>query len=261
MEDHQTGSLSEITPSGAAEMREIAQVFNGLVRRVASQRESQLRFLASVAHDLRTPLNAIKLSASYLSAAKLGDDERSTIEAIERQVTQLDRQVGDLLDTTRVESGELEPRPRSEDLREIAENSAQVFRGSSLRHTIRLTVPDHPIICECDATRIGQIINNLISNGLKYSPSGGNVSLDVSCEPGWAIVKVVEQGIGIAPKDLRHIFEPFRRTSATRESIPGVGLGLSVSRRIAEAHKGSIEVSSIRGAGSTSSLRLPLQLT
>lgn len=102
---------------------------------------------------------------------------------------------------------------------------------------------------------------NLISNGLKYSPSGGNVSVDVSCGPGWAIVKVVDQGIGIASEDLQHIFEPFRRISATREAIPGVGLGLSVSRRIAKAHRGSIEVSSIRGAGSTFSLRLPLQLT
>jgi signal transduction histidine kinase len=257
IENLQTGRLSEITPSGLAELREIATAFNELVRRVSFQRESQLRFLAGVAHDLRTPLNAIKLSATYLATASLDGEERSTLAAIERQVSQLDRQVGDLLDTTRVESGHLELKVHSEDLRPIVENAVQVFRGWSARHTIRFTAPDHPIICECDSTRIGQVINNLISNALKYSPSGGDVAVELSSDQDWALIKVSDQGIGIAPEDLRHLFEPFRRTATTRETIPGVGLGLSVSKRIAEAHHGSIEVSSVRGAGSTFTLRLP----
>jgi signal transduction histidine kinase len=101
------------------------------------------------------------------------------------------------------------------------------------------------------------MINNLISNALKYSPSGGDVLVTLSCEAEYASVRITDQGIGIDPEDLRRIFEPFRRTRSTRETIPGVGLGLSVSRKIAEAHKGSIEVSSTRGVGSTFTLRLP----
>ncbi len=258
MENLRTGRLSEITPFGPSEIREIAAVFNDLVRRAGSQRESQLRFLAGVAHDLRTPLNAIKLSAEYLATANLDDEERSTLEAIKRQISQLDRQVGDLLDTTRVESGQLELKIREEDLRPIVEHCAQVFRGWSVRHSVHVTVPESPVVCECDATRIGQVVNNLISNALKYSPAGGEVTVELGSDQNSAFIKVTDQGIGIAPGDLPHIFQPFRRTSATRETIPGVGLGLSVSKRIAEAHKGLIEVSSIRGAGSTFTLRLPL---
>lgn len=258
MQNLHTGRLSEITLSGPAEIREIAAVFNELVRRVGSQRESQLRFLSGVAHDLRTPLNAIKLSADFLATAHLDEEERATLEAIKRQVSQLDRQVGDLLDTTRVESGQLELKIRQEDLRPIVDHCAQVFRGWSARHSIQIVAPEVPVVCECDATRIGQVVNNLISNALKYSPAGGDVSVELTSDQNWASVKVTDQGIGIAPDDLPHIFEPFRRTPATRETIPGVGLGLSVSKRIAEAHRGAIDVSSIRGAGSTFTLRLPL---
>ena len=258
MQNLHTGRLTKIALTGPREIREIVAVFNDLVRRVRSQRESQLQFLAGVAHDLRTPLNAIKLSAEYLDTANLDEEERSTLDAIKRQVSQLDRQVGDLLDTTRVESGQLELKIRQEDLRPIVEHCIQVFRGWSARHSIRITLPDAPALCDCDSTRIGQVINNLLSNALKYSPSGGDVSVELSSDQTCAFVKVADQGIGIAPEDLQHIFEPFRRTSTTRETIPGVGLGLSVSKRIAEAHNGSIEVSSIRGAGSTFTLRLPL---
>jgi signal transduction histidine kinase len=257
MEGLEAGRLALIEADGPPELREIVEVFNDLVGRLQQQREFQLRFIAGVAHDLRTPLNAMQLCADCMVGENLDPEQRRTLQAIERQISQLNQQVGDLLDTARIESGQLSLKPSRQDLRAIIENCATIFRGASPRHTMRLALPDGPVTCECDPTRIGQVMSNLISNAIKYSPSGGDVTVTLSCEAAEVHVSVADEGIGIAPDDLPHVFEAFRRTASTRETIPGVGLGLSVSKRIAEAHGGAIEIASVRGAGSTFTLRLP----
>ncbi|MDQ3545841.1 MAG: HAMP domain-containing histidine kinase [Verrucomicrobiota bacterium] len=252
----EAGKLAPLPLDGPAEFRGIAVVFNELIAQLQLQRESQLRFLAGIAHDLRTPLQAIKLSAELLGD-HLSAEQRATVRTIDRQISQLDRQVGDLLDTTRIESGQLELRISEQDLAQLVETSAKVFRGLSARHRIQVTAPDKPIIYPCDPTRIGQVLNNLLSNAIKYSPSGGEITAALSASASGVEFAVTDQGIGISAEDLPHVFEPFRRTAATREAIPGVGLGLSVARRIAEAHGGSIEVKSVPAAGSSFTLSLP----
>ncbi len=254
----EAGKLAALPLDGPAELRAIVVVFNDLIEQLQLQRESQLRFLAGIAHDLRTPLNAIKLSAGLLED-DLSGEQRETLRTIDRQISQLDRQVGDLLDTTRIESGQLELRRSEQDMAQLVENSAKVFRGMSERHQIRLITPNEPIIYSCDPTRIGQVLNNLLSNAIKYSPSGGEITAALSAGAAGVEISVTDEGIGISAEDLPHVFEPFRRTAATREAIPGVGLGLSVARRIAEAHGGSIEVKSVPAAGSTFNLSLPGQ--
>jgi signal transduction histidine kinase len=114
------------------------------------------------------------------------------------------------------------------------------------------------VVVRCDGTRLEQVLHNLVSNALKYSPTGSSVELRVAQEGEEAVLSVVDQGIGISSEELRHLFAPFRRTSRAREVAPGVGLGLSVARRIIEAHGGRIEVDSRPGAGSTFRVRLPL---
>jgi signal transduction histidine kinase len=118
-------------------------------------------------------------------------------------------------------------------------------------------MPDEPIVVECDQLRIEQVITNLISNAIKYSPPGASV--DVAVEPceGHVAVRVTDRGRGIATEDLDRIFEPFRRVGLSRECVPGVGLGLFVVRRIIEAHRGRIELDSEPGAGSTFRIVLP----
>ena len=253
----EAGNLSPLRVDGPAELREIAQVFNGLIEQLQRHRASQLRFLAGIAHDLRTPLNAMKLSTALIDGDNLGAEQRETLQTIDRQIAQLDRQVGDLLDTTRIESGDLELRVSEQDIGRLVESAATVFRGMSSRHTIQVTTPDQPIIYPCDPTRIGQVLNNLLSNAIKYSPSGGEISVALSRGDAGVEISVTDQGIGISADDLDHVFEPFRRTAATREAIPGVGLGLSVARRIAEAHGGAIRIRSVPTAGSTFTLWLP----
>jgi two-component system, OmpR family, sensor histidine kinase MtrB len=253
----EAGKLIPLAPDGPAELRELADVFNQLIEQLQLHRTSQLRFLAGIAHDLRTPLNAMKLSAELLYGSNLSEEERETLRAIDRQILQLDRQVGDLLDTTRIESGQLELRITEQDLTQLVENAVAVFRKMSDRHRIHVIRPDAPVMYPCDPTRIGQVLNNLLSNAIKYSPSGGDVTAEVSATDASVEISVRDEGIGISAEDLPHVFEPFRRTASTRDAIPGVGLGLSVARRIAEAHGGSIEVKSVAAAGSSFTLTLP----
>ena len=253
----EAGNLATLRLEGPAELREIAHVFNGLIQQLQQHRQTQLRFLAGIAHDLRTPLNAMKLSTALIDGDNLEADQRETLQTMDRQISQLDRQVGDLLDTTRIESGQLELRITDHDMRQLVENAAKVFRGMSSRHTIRVTTPSHPVVYPCDGTRIGQVLNNLLSNAIKYSPSGGEIEVTLAAGESGLELSVRDQGIGISPEDVSHVFEPFRRTAATREAIPGVGLGLSVARRIAAAHGGSIAVLSVPTAGSTFTLALP----
>jgi signal transduction histidine kinase len=114
------------------------------------------------------------------------------------------------------------------------------------------------LLVSCDALRIEQVLTNLVSNAIKYSPRGGRVEVTLE-QPGTeAILNVVDQGVGIPSDDQAHIFEPFRRSGASRELVPGAGLGLFVARRIVEAHGGRIEVESRPGAGSTFRVHLPL---
>jgi signal transduction histidine kinase len=107
----------------------------------------------------------------------------------------------------------------------------------------------------CDRLRIEQVIGNLVSNAVKYSPSGGRIELGLTLSDGAAVISVVDSGLGIDRERQANLFEPFRRVSS--EAIPGVGLGLFVAKRIVEAHHGRIEVESVSGQGSIFRVRLP----
>lgn len=248
---------------GAAELVDIAHALNAMADRLARLDADRLRFLGGVAHDLRNPL-AVLRAATHLLQPDGGprlsdDDQREAITVIGRQVTRLERMVGDVLDAARIESGHLELRMNRQDLRVLAKETVYLHQVSSIKHEIDLEVPDEPVMVRCDSTRIEQVLNNLLSNAIKYSPRGGVVTVTVGLDGGQAAVSVTDRGIGIAADELEQVFEPFRRTGASRETIPGVGLGLSVSRRIIEDHGGSIEVTSQPGYGSTFRVLLPIE--
>jgi signal transduction histidine kinase len=144
------------------------------------------------------------------------------------------------------------------DVRGLARGAVDLFRSAATTHRLVLDVTDEPAMVSCDSLRIEQVLNNLISNAIKYSPSGSDVNVDVGVRDDEAVLSVRDEGVGIAPEDVPHIFEPFRRTGASRESVKGVGLGLYVTKRIVEAHGGRLEVDSMLGAGSTFRVFLPL---
>ncbi len=245
---------------GVQEIQLMSGAFRDMVQRLGEQKSNQLRFLAGVAHDLRNPLGAIKLSAEILNMDEMPTSDRKRIlSIISNQVSLLDRMVGDLLESSRVEAGHLELKKSPYDVRDIVKEAVSLHESSSKIHQISF-VAEGPMTCDCDPLRINQVMHNLMSNAIKYSPHGGTIKVAIRKEEGFARVTIQDQGIGIDAEDQHKIFEPFRRTKATKQTIPGVGLGLSVAKKIVEAHGGKVELSSAPGKGSTFAIKLPLFL-
>ncbi len=245
---------------GPTEFVVIAQGFNSMASRISEQRRDQLTFLAGVAHDLRNPLTALKMSAPLISPARPLPPEarvRQLFMRMYRQVDRLDRMVGDLLEASRIEAGVLELKLAPYDLREPVAAVVELFEPTSPDHEIILSLPSEAVLANVDSVRIEQVLANLVSNAIKYSPRGGRVEVTVSADAE-AILSVTDHGIGMSAEERAQLFEPFQRSGASRETIEGVGLGLFVARRIVRAHHGEIEVESVVGKGSTVSVRLPL---
>jgi signal transduction histidine kinase len=244
---------------GPRELGDIARAFNSTAESLERQREAQFAFLGGVAHDLRNPLSALRLSVGFLNDGGPPSEPRvqRTMALVGRQVDRLERMVGDLLDASRIEACKLDLRVEDRDLRELVQEAAELYRPVSPQHPIELSLPEAPVLVRCDAARIQQVLNNLLSNALKYSPTGGQVDVAVHGGAGRAEIAVRDRGVGIDPADLAHLFEPFQRLKASAGAIPGTGLGLAVAKRIVEAHGGRLLVESEPGAGSVFRVELP----
>lgn len=244
-------------PEGAREMREVAHAYNAMADTIAAQREGQLAYLAGVAHDLRNPLGAMKTGITLVECNEATERARHTLALLDRQTDRMARMVDDLLDATLIESGRLQMRPEPFDLVERARDCVALHGPAFPAHTITLDVPERPVIVHADPLRLDQVITNLLTNALKFSPAGGRVDVRVARREREALIEVRDQGIGMTPEAMRHLFAPFRRSAP--DVAPGVGLGLSVVRRIVEAHGGRVEVESQPNAGSTFRVILPLE--
>ena len=247
-------------PRGPAELALVAERFNELADAVARRHEDQLAFVAAVAHDLKGPMTALSLSTAPIRAERPLPDEatiRRVVDLVRRQATRLARMTDDLLDTTAIEAGRLDLRTDDVDLRDVVADVADLYRASSPIHELVVRVPDHAVTAHADAARLQQVLGNLVHNAVKYSPGGGVVDVALEERGREAVLRVRDQGIGIAADDLARVFEPFRRTKATRGTFAGMGLGLSVARRIVEAHGGRIDVESRAGHGATFCVVLP----
>jgi signal transduction histidine kinase len=246
---------------GVLELRAMAHRFNEMASAMARQRELQLAFLAGVVHDLRTPLSVLRTSIAAVDPDHPLPPEQHTrrvLAIVGDQIARLDRMIGDLLDAARIETGQLEVRMENRDVRDLVREVAALFGNASSRHTLVLRVPDQPILARVDPMRLEQVLGNLISNAIKYSPAGGTVDLVLECAPGEVRLSVTDHGLGITEDEQRHLFEPFHRAGGSHQGIPGAGLGLYVARRIVEAHGGRIEVESAPGIGSTFRIHLPV---
>jgi signal transduction histidine kinase len=249
------------TESGPEELREMARRFNDMAAALAAQREAQIAFLGGVAHDLRNPLSVLKMSTALVEPGRPLPPEqamRRTLDIVSRQVSRMDRMVGDFLDMANIEAGKLELRFQEQDACLLLRRVVELFESASPKHDLSISTPDAAVPLRCDPLRIEQVVTNLISNAIKYSPDGGVVRISLQVVREEAVIEVRDRGIGIARGDQRRLFEPFRRLHRSREAIPGVGLGLFVVHRIVEAHRGRIDVESTVGEGSTFRVVLPL---
>ncbi|MBX3413960.1 MAG: MASE1 domain-containing protein [Pirellulales bacterium] len=232
--------------------------------RLADRRKDE--FLAVLAHELRNPLAPI---CSALEILKLPDLETASIDEahqlIDRQVRHLVRLVDDLLDLARIMQGKIELRMECIDLvatvRRALETAAPTVQTG--QHQLEVSLPDEPIYVDADPVRLVQVLSNLINNAAKYTERGGSIAVRCELEGRLGVVRVRDTGIGIAGHLLAPIFEPFfQADEAVRRAQGGMGMGLSLARRLAELHGGSIRAMSAGiGKGSEFIVRLPAVLT
>lgn len=220
-------------------------------------------FLATLAHELRNPLAPIRTGLDILRL-RSGDaqaTQRAT-DIMERQLRQMVRLVDDLLDVSRINTGKFAIKMGRVELKAVVNDALEVVRSYIELHGHELVIdlPDRPVFLNGDATRLAQILSNLLNNAAKYTNRGGRVSLSARVEDKNLVVSVADNGIGIAPEMLATVFEMFVQVDATLERTnAGLGVGLSLARRLVELHHGTIEAHSGGiGRGSEFIVRLPI---
>lgn len=224
-----------------------------ITERVRLERLQQ-DLIAMVAHDVRSPLTSIKAGAQLMKRRGAYDGQ-----AVDVIVGQVDRIVGlitDLAESVRLDAERLELDRQPFNLVALIHEQARLIEAQSDGHRILVEAPEAPVVGSWDRDRIGQVLQNLLGNAVKYSPVGGDVSVRVARRGRRVQVDIVDHGFGIAPEDQRLIFGRFYRVGAVN-GLPGLGLGLFISNMLVEAHGGRIWVESRRHAGSTFSFELP----
>jgi signal transduction histidine kinase len=169
--------------------------------------------------------------------------------------------INDILDLSKIEAGRMELEPTTFDLPSAVENALILVRERAQRRAIRLgrDVDERLGMIEADERKVKQVLLNLLSNALKFTPEGGRIDVRARVRDGAAEISVTDTGVGIAPEDQQAVFEEFRQVGATVKKAEGTGLGLAISRKFIELHGGSIWVESTLGSGSTFTFSLPLR--
>jgi signal transduction histidine kinase len=212
--------------------------------------------LSRASHELRTPLQAILGFGQLLALDSLNESQRDSVEQIIAGGRHLLALIEDLLDLAGVGELSRDPVEVGEEIEHAVALCRPLVAERSL--TVELELPEEPIRTVADRRRLKQILLNLISNAVKYNRPGGTLTLRVSTENQEVRIDVVDTGRGMTGAELDRLFVPFERLDAARRGIEGNGLGLAVSKMLAEAMDGTIEATSTPGQGSWFSLRLPL---
>jgi signal transduction histidine kinase len=220
-------------------------------------------FLSLVSHELRTPLTSIR---GYLDlvldeeAGELNDEQQRFLRAVERNSGRLLRLVGDLLFVAQADAGRLTLERAKVDLSALAADCVEGSRPVADQKSIALELETRPVpTLVGDRGRLAQVLDNLVSNSLKFTPEGGRVAVRTAASNGRVVLEVEDTGIGIPAAEQPRLFERFfRAASATEQAIPGTGLGLAIVKAIVEAHGGDITVESMPHDGTTVRIELPL---
>ena len=220
------------------------------------------RFLGMVAHDLRNPIASIQMAAELLADpdAFLGAEERQVfLSDINRQASYMVALIDDLLDVTKIESGRLDLRKEPIDLGEFLGDTVRRHANLATRKriTVVLTSRGEAIVL-ADRKRLRQVLDNLISNAVKFSPVGNPVEVSFRHEQGSWRVEVIDHGPGLSDADRKAVFEYFTTLSAQpTDGENSTGLGMAITRRVVEAHGGEVGVDSLPGAGATFWFSIP----
>lgn len=229
--------------------------------------EAQLKdeFLATLAHELRNPLAPLRNVAAILRMEQLTETGRHATGVMERQISQLVRLIDDLMDVSRITRGQLTLRKERVDLRSIIESAVETAHPqlTTAGVSLVLDIPTVPLMLDADATRISQVVLNLLTNAAKFTPFGGQVSVSVHAHVDRVSLKVKDTGVGIAPEDQEKVFGMFVQLNRDmRRSQTGLGIGLTLVKQMTEMHGGAVAVwSEGPGLGSEFTITLPLAVT
>jgi signal transduction histidine kinase len=233
------------------------------VTEVRALQRSKDEFLSLESHELRTPVTSIKGFAQLLQRrARRQQASETTITAyatIERQASRMQELIDLLLDLTRLDTGRLRLQVTDVNLTDLVSRMAEMVQMTTESHSIEVELPAQPVWVEGDEHRLEQVLMNLLTNAVRYSPRSTPVVVALTDSGAEARVSVVDRGVGIAPDAWTRVFERFYRAENDSQST-GMGVGLYITKGIVERHGGSIEVYSEMGKGSTFTVHLPRRL-
>jgi signal transduction histidine kinase len=257
---------TQVEPTGPAEVAALGRSFNQMVSELSRAQRAQDEFFALVSHELRTPLTSI---VGYTDVLKeeLEEDpgpplRSRAVDRIDRASRRLSRLVGDLLFVAEIEAGRLNLKlAGAVGLDEVARESVEGLRHRAEGRGQTLELDAAPVHVErADRDRLGQVVDNLLANAIKFTPEGGRVTVSVRPDGGDAVLTVADTGIGIPESEQDRLFQRFfRASSATEGHIEGVGLGLSIVQSIVVGHGGLVTVDSAPGDGAAFTVRIPRQ--
>jgi len=255
------GDLSQrVHLKDKGEMSELAQAFNSMAGDLERAEQLRRNMTADVAHELRTPLSNLK---GYLEAVRDGvkKPDSETIRSLEEEATLLSRLIDDLQELSLAEAGELKLTRQSKNIGELIKKTvaSEQAQAATKGVSISTDLPDKLPLVNIDSQRIGQVLRNLLENAIVHTGKGASITVAARQLDRWLEVSVTDTGEGIPPEDLPNIFERFYRVDKSRtRATGGSGLGLTIAKRLVEAHGGKINARSEPGKGSCFSFTLPV---
>ena len=258
------GNYVTVPVEGPSEVQQLAQVINDMVTKVQDSMHSQQDFVANVSHEFKTPLTSIQgfAQALYDEAITAKSERKKAANIILEESERLNHLVNDLLLLAKLDAGTMSIDKSRMDLNQLIRNTLEKFQFQINSSKIKLNADlNGELLVKIDGEKIGQVLNNLMDNAIKFSPSGAEILISTWKEKDWVGFNISDSGPGISTDDQKRIFERFFQIDKSRKGGPGrgVGLGLSIAYQIIMAHGGKIKVESQLGSGSTFMVKLPLE--
>lgn len=251
------------TAEAALEARQGAEAqLQAVNARLSAADRRKDEFLATLSHELRNPLAPMRSALDVLKMKLHGVADDRLMSVFDRQLRHLTRLVDDLMEVSRITQGRIQLEQEPVELAALVRSAAQDVRSlmEAARHTLKVSLPQHSVVVNGDATRLVQVVLNLLTNAAKYTPDGGLVSLELTRDKEQAVLRVRDNGIGIASEALASVFDMFSQLEpALERSKGGLGIGLALVRGLVQLHGGTICADSAGlGRGSEFTMRLPL---
>jgi len=254
-------SIEEERKRAVSKLAEKVEVLEGSLEKASHEDRAKNDFIAILAHELRNPLAPILNSIELIKMRGIkAKESKDSLGLIENRVLVIASLLDDLLDISRISHRKFslarQAIDAAEAVRKVAESAKVLLEGYG--HKLTLRTPKRPIWINADPLRMEQIVMNMVSNAAKYTPRGGHIWIEAYEQAGNAIIRVIDDGVGIRSDTMKHIFEPFQQLPSTRRS-EGLGIGLFLTKRLAELHNGSISAHSEgEGCGSAFTVSIPL---